>query len=186
MGIPGWNEEMKRIRTPVSLETASSLKCGDIVYLAGKIFTARDAAHRKMLKGKIPFDFKDSLVLFHAGPIAKKDKDEWKVISLGPTTSARMDEYEPEVIKKFGIRAIIGKGGMGKETIHAMKGKCVYLAFTGGCAAIGASFVKRVVAFHWPELGMAEGVWELEVENFGPLIVAIDSKGKSHYKGGLG
>ncbi len=173
--------------TPISATSIASLKCGDTVYLTGKIFTARDGAHRKMLREKkIPFEFDASGVLFHAGPIAKKEGDTWRIISLGPTTSSRMDESEPEVIVKLGVRAIVGKGGMGEKVIEAMKGKCVYLAFTGGCAAVGASMVKRVVAFHWPELGMAEGVWELEVEDFGPLIVAIDSRGKSLYKSGTG
>jgi fumarate hydratase subunit beta len=178
---------MKKITTPPSQESIRSLKCGDIVYLSGKIFTARDAAHKKMLgERKIPFDFSSSLVLFHAGPIMKKEVDEWKAIAIGPTTSSRMNVCTPEAIKKFGIRAIVGKGGMDGKTIEAMKGKCVYLAFTGGCAAVGASMVNKVVSLHWPELGMAEGVWELEVENFGPLIVAVDSRGKSLYRSGTG
>ncbi|MFH0817584.1 MAG: FumA C-terminus/TtdB family hydratase beta subunit [Candidatus Micrarchaeota archaeon] len=178
---------MKKITSPISLSSIRSLKCGELVYLSGKVFTARDSAHKKMLKEKkLPFEFEKSLVIFHAGPIMKKEEDGWKCISLGPTTSSRMNDSEPEAIRRFGIRAIVGKGGMGNEVLKAMKEKCVYLAFTGGCAAIGASMVKRVVALHWPELGMAEGVWELEVEDFGPLIVAFDSKGKSLYKSGTG
>ena len=170
---------MKKIQTPISLEAVHSLKCGDTVYLTGKVFTARDGAHKKMLsEKKLPFQLEKSLVIFHAGPIIKDSK----CIALGPTTSSRMDEFEPETIRKFGVRAIIGKGGMGGNVVKAMKGKCVYLAFTGGCAAIGASFVKRVIALHWPEMGMTEGVWELELENFGPLVVAIDSRGKSLYR----
>ncbi len=176
---------MKKINAPISLETIRALRCGDTVFLSGRIFTARDAAHKRMLKAKkLPFKFEDSLVLFHAGPIMKNEDGDWKCISFGPTTSSRMDDFEPDVIERFGARAIVGKGGMGKKVVEAMKGRCVYLAFTGGCAAVGASMVKRVVALHWPDLGMAEGVWELEVENFGPLIVAIDSKGKSLYKSG--
>ncbi|MFH1470220.1 MAG: FumA C-terminus/TtdB family hydratase beta subunit [Candidatus Micrarchaeota archaeon] len=178
---------MKIVNIPLSLEVVRSLKAGDIVYLTGKIFTARDSAHKRMLKEKkLPFQLERSLVIFHAGPIMKMEEGGWKCVSLGPTTSSRMDEYEPGLIKRFGIRAIVGKGGMGQEAIGALRGKCVYLAFTGGCAAVGASMVKRVIKFHWPEMGMAEGVWELEVENFGPLIVAIDSKGNSLYKGGIG
>ena len=173
---------MKKITAPISLETVKALKCGDIVHLSGRIFTARDKAHKRMLNWRNPpFKFQDSLVIFHAGPIMKKEDGNWKCVSFGPTTSSRMDDFEPEAIKRFGVRAIIGKGGMGKKAVEAMKGKCVYLAFTGGCAAVGASLVKRVIAFHWPDLGMAEGVWELEVEDFGPLVVAIDSKGKSLY-----
>jgi len=173
---------MKVLKTPLSSKDVLSLKAGETVYLTGKIFTARDAAHKRMLGAKeIPFDFSKSLVIFHAGPIIKGEQESYSCVSLGPTTSSRMDEYELEVIGRFGVRAIIGKGGMGERVIKAMKGKCVYLAFTGGCAAVGASMVKRVVSLHWPEMGMAEGVWELEVEKFGPLVVAIDSKGKSLY-----
>ncbi len=170
---------MKELKTPLCSKDVLALKAGDIVYLTGRIFTARDSAHKKMLKEKkLPFDFSKSLVIFHAGPMITDDK----CIALGPTTSSRMNELEPETIRKFGVRAIIGKGGMNGEVAKAMNGKCVYLAFTGGCAAIGASMVKEVVALHWPELGMAEGVWELEVEKFGPLVVAIDSRGKSLYR----
>ncbi|MFH1448332.1 MAG: FumA C-terminus/TtdB family hydratase beta subunit [Candidatus Micrarchaeota archaeon] len=174
---------MEELKTPLESDAMRSLNCGQVVYITGKIFTARDAAHREILKTrKLPFKFKESNVLFHAGPIMKKQNGKWKAISLGPTTSSRMDAYTPKLIHRLGIRAIIGKGGMDGETVKAMKGKCVYLAFTGGCAAVGAASVKNVVGFHWPEMGMAEGVWELEVERFGPLIVAIDSKGRSLYK----
>jgi fumarate hydratase subunit beta len=170
---------MKELKTPLGSKDVLALKAGDTVYLTGRIFTARDSAHKKMLKEKkLPFDFSKSLVIFHAGPMITDSK----CIALGPTTSSRMDEFEPETIRKFGVRAIIGKGGMCGEVVKAMDGKCVYLAFTGGCAAIGASMVKKVVALHWPELGMAEGVWELEIEKFGPLVVAIDSGGKSLYR----
>lgn len=174
---------MKVLKTPLSSKDVLSLKVGETVYISGKVFTARDAAHKMMLKEKkLPFPIEKSLVIFHAGPIVKGEQGNYACISLGPTTSSRMDEYEPKMIRRFGVRAIIGKGGMGREVIDAMKGKCVYLAFTGGCAAVGASMVKNVVRLHWPEMGMAEGVWELEVEDFGPLIVAIDSKGRSLYK----
>lgn len=173
---------MRRLRTPFGLSSVLSLKAGDVVYLSGRIFTARDAAYRRMLKEKnLPFGFKESLVLFHAGPIMGEDEEGHRCVSLGPTTSSRMDEYEPEVIKRFGVRAIIGKGGMDENAVLAMREKCVYLAFPGGCAAVGASMVRRVLALHWPELGMAEGVWELEVEDFGPLVVAIDARGNSLY-----
>ena len=174
---------MKILKTPLKQKEVLALRAGEMVHICGKIFTARDGAHRKMLKEKkLPFNFSSSLVLFHAGPVAREENGEWKILALGPTTSSRMDEYEPEVIRRFGVRAIVGKGGMSGKVAEAMRGKCVYLAFTGGCAAVGAAAVRKVSVLHWPELGMAEGVWELEVENFGPLIVAIDSRGKSLYK----
>ncbi len=174
----------KRLAAPLKQKDVLELKLGDFVYISGKIFTARDAAHRKMSISKaLPFDLSSSLVLFHAGPIMKKEESgKWRCIALGPTTSSRMNDYEPDAIRRFGIRAIIGKGGMNKKVAETMGGRCVYLAFTGGCAAVGAAAVKNVVSLHWPELGMAEGVWELEVKDFGPLVVAIDSKGKTLYK----
>jgi fumarate hydratase subunit beta len=180
MGTRGWIS-LKSLKTPPTLQEIRSLSAGEVIYFSGKIFTARDAAHKKMLKGNIPFDLKGSLVIFHAGPIMKKE-GEWKCVGIGPTTSARMDEFTPKIIEKFGIRAIIGKGGVNKESIAKMNGKCVYLSFTGGASALGAAAVKRVTAFHWPKLGMVEGVWEIEVENLGPLVVAIDANGKSIYE----
>ncbi len=170
------------LSTPLPLKKILSLTAGDFVYLDGVIFTARDAAHRRLLKTRPPFKFNRSNVIFHAGPIMKKDNSEWKTVSLGPTTSSRMNQFTPKLIDKLGIRAIIGKGGMDSKVIDFMKGKCVYLSFTGGCAAVGASAVKRVLDYHWREMGMAEGIWELEVQRFGPLIVSIDSRGKSLYK----
>jgi len=176
------------LRTPLSKEDIKKLRTGDIVYLSGEIVTARDKAHQKALKdGEFPADIENG-ALFHAGPIAKKgpiarkEGDGWKIVAIGPTTSSRMNSLEPDFIKKFRISAIIGKGGMSSSVIDAMKGNCVYLSMTGGCAALAAKAVKRVKEVHWPELGIPEAVWILEVENLGPLTVAIDAEGNSIYK----
>ncbi len=176
------------LRTPLSKEDIKKLRTGDMVYLSGEIVTARDKAHQKALKdGEFPADIEDG-VLFHAGPIvkkgpiARKEADGWKIIAIGPTTSSRMNSLEADFIKKFKISAIIGKGGMDSSVIEVMKGNCVYLSMTGGCAALAAKAVKAVKDVHWPELGVPEAVWVLEVENLGPLIVAIDAEGNSIYK----
>jgi len=174
--------ESKSLTTPLSKERIRKLKVGDIVYLSGEIFTARDKAHVKALaEKKFPIKTKDG-VLFHAGPIVKKTHDRWRIVAIGPTTSARFEHLEGKFIDLFGISAIIGKGGMSKEVVEKMRDKCIYLAATGGCAALLAKAVKKVINVYWLSLGIPEAVWHLEVENFGPLIVAIDARGNSLYK----
>ena len=119
-------------------------------------------------------------VIYHCGPIVKK-RLSYKIIAAGPTTSGRLSLYTPEVIKKYKIRAIIGKGGMDKGTLEAMKKHgCVYLAAVGGAGALIASKIKKVKAVYKEEFGMPEAIWELEVESM-PLIVAMDAHGKSIY-----
>lgn len=180
---------MKDIRliTPLGEDVIRGLKIGDVVYLNGDILTARDEAHVRAFeyleKGKkLPLRLKDAAV-FHCGPIMQKKGDEWQLIAAGPTTSSRMNSLEPELIEKFGVRAIIGKGGMSKPTLDAMeKFGCVYLAITGGAALLAAKGIKSVKAVHWLDLGMPEALWVLESENFGPLIVAMDAHGHSLYE----
>jgi fumarate hydratase subunit beta len=167
--------------TPLKNADVKSLKLGDVVYITGTICTARDKAHQKALaEGRFPFNIKGG-VLFHSGPLGKKGIDGWKMIAIGPTTSSRLNSLEPEFIEKFGVSAIIGKGGMSNRVAQAMKGKAVYLAMTGGCAATAASQIKKVQSVEWLELGEPEAVWVLEAEKFGPLIVAIDARGNSIY-----
>ncbi|AMK13126.1 fumarate hydratase beta subunit [methanogenic archaeon mixed culture ISO4-G1] len=122
--------------------------------------------------------------LFHCGPIMVQREDgSWGVIAAGPTTSARMNKLEPEFIRKFKVRAIIGKGGMSKETAQAMKEVgCVYLAATGGAAISLAEGLSRCTGGEWLDLGMPEAMWRFETDKFGPLIVAIDAEGNSLYE----
>lgn len=176
------------LKTPLSEEDVRKLKVGDIVYLSGIIYTGRDEVHIHAIelakKGeKPPVDFKD-MVLFHCGPIMKKDENgEWHVIAAGPTTSSRMNSLEPEFIERFGVRAIIGKGGMSKPTVDAMKKHgAVYLAMTGGAAALAADAFKKVHGVEWLEFGMPEAIWILEAEELGPLVVGIDAHGNSIYE----
>ena len=168
--------------TPLKDKDIVSLEAGDIVYVSGRICTARDKAHQRALKeGRFPVDLMGG-VLFHAGPAVRKKNKSWVVAAIGPTTSSRMNGVEPEFIKQFGVKAIIGKGGMDEKVAEAMKeNKCVYLSMTGGCAATAASQIKRVEGVEWLDLGVPEAVWVLEVENFGPLVVGMDSKGNSLY-----
>jgi len=168
--------------TPLKNKDIGQLSVGDEVYLSGRVCTARDKAHERALQlGEFPADIEGG-VIFHAGPVARKEKTGWSIISIGPTTSSRMNRVEAQFIDRFGIKAIIGKGGMNNEVAEAMKGKAVYLAMTGGCSASMARHVKKVCCVHWLDLGMPEAVWCLEVDRLGPLVVAIDSKGNSLYE----
>ena len=171
-----------RLTTPLSEAQVRKLRVNDLVFLSGTLVTARDLAHRRALelfrKGKkLPIDIKD-LAIFHCGPVVKKEDDGWVVVAAGPTTSTRMESVEAEFVQGSKVRMIIGKGGMGKRT-GAMLADFggVYCAFTGGAAVLAARAVKRVVGVEWLDLGMAEALWVLEVEKFGPLVVAIDSRG---------
>jgi fumarate hydratase subunit beta len=176
-----------RLRTPVSEETVRKLEVNDTVYLSGTIVTMRDAAHRRALglhkEGKqLPINL-EGLAVFHCGPLMKKEDDGWRVVAAGPTTSARMDLFEDEFIKNFRVRVVVGKGGMGKKTVEAMKKYgAVYGAFTGGAGVLAAKAVKQVKGVEWSDLGMPEAMWILEVEDFGPLTVAIDAHGNNLFE----
>jgi fumarate hydratase subunit beta len=173
-----------RLRVPLSEEDVRKLRVGDIVYLTGVIYTARDAAHRRIIEylreGKpLPFDLRGG-VIYHCGPVVAKKDGQWVVVAGGPTTSARMELYEYEVIEKLNVRVVIGKGGMGKRTAEACtKYGAVYATYTGGAGVLAAQSIKRVIDVHWLDLGIPEAVWVFEVEDFGPLVVAIDSTGRN-------
>jgi fumarate hydratase subunit beta len=172
------------LKSPISKKDVKKLRVGDIVYITGKIFTARDQVHQRALNynmnGKeLPTKIK-GLVMYHCGPIAKKINEEWKIVAAGPTTSARMEQFEQEFISTYKIRLIVGKGGMGPKTTKAAKRfGAVYCVFTGGAAVLAAQSIKKVERVEWLDLGMPEALWILKVEKFGPLIVSIDSYGNN-------
>jgi fumarate hydratase subunit beta len=169
-----------RLSTPLSRETAESLRVGDVVYISGVFIVARDKAHVRMAEyfkehKELPFNLKGA-VIFHGAPIVKKESGGWKIVAIGPTTSARMDGLERAVIE-HGAAAIVGKGGMGRDVLAALHSHgAVYLSMTGGTAVLGARMVKKMVRLIWEDLGMSEAVWVLEVEDFGPLTVTMDSR----------
>ena len=176
-----------KLKTPISEEDVRKLKVNDVLYITGTIVTARDQAHRRALEmakegKKIPIDIK-GLAVFHCGPIVKKEGDKWIAVAAGPTTSTRMDIFEDEFIKTFGVRVVIGKGGMGKRTTEAMKKYgAVYGAFTGGAAVLAAKTIKNVRTVEWYDLGVPEALWVFEVEDFGPLAISIDSHGNNLFE----
>jgi fumarate hydratase subunit beta len=173
-----------KLKTPISEEQIRKLKVNDVLYVTGTIVTARDQAHRRALEyfkeGKaLPLKL-DGLAVFHCGPVVAKQGDKWIAVAAGPTTSTRMDLFEDEFIKDFKVRVVIGKGGMGKKTTDAMqKYGAVYGAFTGGAAVLAAKAIKNVRGVEWFDLGVPEAMWIFEVEEFGPLAVAIDSHGNN-------
>lgn len=179
---------MKVIRTPLSEQDVRSLQLGETVFLSGPVVTGRDEMHIRALEyakeGKPLPEGLEGAVVFHCGPIMRQyDDGAWGVVAAGPTTSARMNKLEPEFIERFGIRAIIGKGGMSPETAEAMKKVgCVYLAATGGAAISLAEGLCRCTGCEWSDLGMAEAMWRFETDKLGPLIVAMDSRGNSLYE----
>ena len=173
------------LTTPISEEDARKLNVGDIVYVTGEhVYTARDEAHERALemyeKGeKPPVDFEGSVV-YHVGPVAWQKDGKWEIVSAGPTTSIRMELFEDEFLRKYKARIIIGKGGMGAKTLNALKEVgAVYCSFTGGCGALAAKGLKEVRAYLWDDLGMPEALWVITAEEFGPLLVTMDSHGKS-------
>ena len=174
-----------RLVTPLGDE-ARKLRTGDIVYLTGTVITARDAAHRRTLellnKGeRIPVDF-HGLAVYHMGPVVRKVGDGWEVISAGPTTSARIEAYEADFLEKTGAKLVIGKGGMGSRTAEACrKLGTAYAIYTGGAGALAAKSIKKVRGVEWLDLGSPEALWILDVEDFGPLTVIIDSEGRNFY-----
>jgi fumarate hydratase subunit beta len=176
-----------KFKTPISEEEIRKLRVNDVLYVSGTMFTARDQAHKRALEyfkqGKpLPLSL-EGLAVFHCGPIVKKKEDRWTIVAAGPTTSTRMEIFEDEFIKNFEVRVIIGKGGMGKRTTEAMaKYGAVYGAFTGGAAILAAKAIKSVKSVEWLDLGMPEAMWILEVEEFGPLAIAIDSHGNNLFE----
>ncbi|MEW6109951.1 MAG: FumA C-terminus/TtdB family hydratase beta subunit [Nitrospirota bacterium] len=175
------------LKVPLSSEDVLSLKAGDIVSLNGKIVTGRDRIHKylaehKPAKDAIPFEL-SGIVLYHCGPVMKKTDGGYKVISAGPTTSMRVEMYEADVIRNYGIRGIMGKGGMGKKTMEALKANgCVYFNTIGGAAVYLAERIKNTLdVWKLDEFGTTEAMWFFETEGF-PAIVTMDAHGNDIHR----
>ncbi|MGI6161569.1 MAG: L(+)-tartrate dehydratase subunit beta [Christensenellales bacterium] len=177
----------KVLSTPISDKDIEDLSIGDIVYLNGSLITSRDVAHNRHIKlgRELPVDLRGKAI-FHAGPIMKErphEKGKFDVISIGPTTSMRMENYEAEFISKTGVKLIIGKGGMGPKTARGCaEHKALHAVYPGGCAVLAAGQVEEVEGVEWPELGMPEAMWIMRVKNFGPLIISIDTRGNNLFE----
>ena len=175
----------KILTTPVSAEDLKDIHIGDIVYLNGSLTTCRDVAHRRLVEeGRpLPVDVKDAAI-FHAGPIIRPlENDKFEMVSVGPTTSMRMEKFEYEFVQKSGVRVIVGKGGMGPNTERGCKEfGAIHCVFPAGCAVVAATEVLKIQEHHWDELGMPETLWCNKVKEFGPLIVSIDAKGNNLFE----
>lgn len=160
------------LHTPLSEEDVRALQAGDVVYLSGIVYSARDKAHALMRRNGSPVSL-EGAAIYHCGPLIQEER----VLSAGPTTSGRLARYTEEMLQQ-GLRAIIGKGGLPPEPF---RGRAVYLAYPGGCGAAAARRLE-VVAVFLEHLGMAESLWVFQANDFGPLIVAIDSQGRDLYR----
>jgi fumarate hydratase class I len=177
---------MIHLITPLSEEQVRSLKVGDAVEISGTVHTGRDALHHYLHQGgALPegINLRNG-ILYHCGPVVLRDEeDAWKVVAAGPTTSAREEPYQGHIIRTFGLRGIIGKGGMGDRTLAAcQESGCVYLHAVGGAAQVLAECITRVRNVYFlKEFGSPEAMWELEVQRF-PAVVTIDAHGHSLHR----
>lgn len=175
----------KILTTPIKAEDLADIKVGDIIYLTGHITTCRDVAHRRLIeyKRELPVDLNGGAI-FHAGPIVRDLGDEkFEMVSIGPTTSMRMEKFEKEFVEQTGVKLIVGKGGMGPNTEAAcMSEKAIHVVFPAGCAVVAATKVEEIERAEWRDLGMPETLWVCRVKEFGPLIVSIDTHGNNLFE----
>ena len=162
--------DKKVISYPVSKEDLADIKIGDIVWLDGDLMTCRDVAHRRLVEygRELPYDIRNKAI-FHAGPIVRKiegTEDDYEMVSVGPTTSMRMEKFEYEFVKETGVRVIIGKGGMKENTERACKEfKAIHCVFPAGNAVVAATEVEEIVRAEWRDLGMPETLWNCRAKS---------------------
>jgi len=166
---------------PLTEAQMRALKVGDVVLITGDLYTGRDNVHKHLMKNPPPQNL-DGAALYHCGPVMLQEGGKWVVKAAGPTTSIREEPYQADVIRKYGVRAVIGKGGMGKKTSDALKEfGAVYLNGIGGAAQYYARTVREVLGVDWMEFGIPEAMWHLRVENFA-AIVTMDAHGNSLHR----
>jgi tartrate/fumarate subfamily iron-sulfur-dependent hydro-lyase beta chain len=171
------------LQAPFTAEKIRALKVGDMVEITGTVFTGRDAVHKWLSEGhNPPFDLKDGII-YHCGPVVMKKDGKWIVTAAGPTTSIREEPYQAGIIERLGIRAVIGKGGMGEKTrLACEKFGCAYLHAVGGAAQVLAEAIAEVEdVFGIEEFGSPEAIWRLRCVSF-PVVVTIDAHGNSLHK----
>lgn len=169
------------LTTPLDEAAVRSLKVGDVVLLSGRMYTGRDAVHAHLMKHEPPVDLRGA-ALYHCGPVAVRDGDGWKITAAGPTTSIREEPYQADVIARYGVRAVIGKGGMGAKTLAALQSAgAVYLNAVGGAAQFYARCIEAVDGVSLEQFGTPEAMWHLRVRDF-PAIVTMDAHGNSLHK----
>ena len=174
----------KVLTTPLSREDIMDIHVGDVIYLSGHIVTCHDVAHRRLVEygRELPVDVRGGAIL-HAGPIVRQNGDGYEIVSVGPTTSMRMEKFEKEFIRQTGVRIIVGKGGMGQETMDACREYgAIHCVFPAGCAVVAATEVEEIERAEWMDLGMPETLWLCRIREFGPLVVSIDAHGRNLFE----
>jgi fumarate hydratase class I len=168
----------KQLVAPLTADDVRSLKVGDVVLISGEMYTGRDAVHSYLMKHEPPVDLSGS-VLYHCGPVVMKENGNYRITAAGPTTSIREEPYQADIIKRYGVRAVMGKGGMGKRTLEGLReAGAVYLNAIGGAAQYYAKCIEQVIDVNLLEFGIPEAMWHLRVRNF-PAIVTMDAHGNS-------
>jgi fumarate hydratase class I len=166
------------LRTPLTEAQVRDLKVGDVVLISGAAYTGRDAVHHHLMSHEPPVDLRGA-VLYHCGPVVARDGDGWRVTAAGPTTSIREEPYQADVIRRYGVRAVVGKGGMGQKTLAALRDAgAVYLNAIGGAAQFYARTITSVDGVSLLEFGTPEAMWHLTLKDF-PAIVTMDAHGNS-------
>ena len=179
-GFPRTGREVV-LQAPITEDQIRTLRVGDVVLVNGPMFTGRDAVHAHLVKHAPPVDL-DGQVLYHCGPVMVKEGEQWTVKAAGPTTSIREEPYQGEIIKRYGLRAVIGKGGMGAKTLQAMQeAGAVYLNAIGGAAQFYARCIGSVDGVSLTEFGTPEAMWHFTVRDF-PAIVTMDAHGNSLHR----
>jgi fumarate hydratase class I len=199
-GFPRTGREV-RLQAPITDEQIRALKVGDVVLISGRMFTGRDAVHAHLMKHEPPVDMHGG-VLYHCGPVVVKDnvaspvppkpageggpkpqgEGGWRVTAAGPTTSIREEPYQADILERYGVRVVIGKGGMGAKTLAGLqKSGAVYLNAIGGAAQFYARCIDRVAGVSLMQFGTPEAMWHLDVTDF-PAIVTMDAHGNSLHK----
>jgi fumarate hydratase class I len=169
------------LQAPVTEEQVRQLKVGDVVLISGRVYTGRDAVHAHLMKHAPPVDLRGA-VLYHCGPVVVKEGDGWRITAAGPTTSIREEPYQAEILERYGVRVVIGKGGMGAKTSAGLvEAGAVYLNAIGGAAQFYARCIERVDGVSLTEFGTPEAMWHLHVRDF-PAIVTMDAHGGSLHK----
>ncbi|HCU36239.1 MAG TPA: fumarate hydratase [Armatimonadetes bacterium] len=178
--------EITHLNLPLSEDQARGLRIGQMVTVTGPVFTGRSRFHIRAIEDGIipPLDFSEVNCFFHVGPVMRQEGDEWRIVSIEPTSSIRFERYGADVVRKLGLRTLIGKTTMGPRTVEALaEVGGIYLSKIGICGNQLAPQVTRVVGVHFlEELGKTEATWVFEVERFGPFFVAIDAHGNSYFE----
>lgn len=173
------------LKGPFTEESVRQLSAGDIVYISGKFFTCRTLFHKRALQENYlpPVDFNEVNMMMHAGPVMKRTETGWLLVALAPTTSVRFEKFTPGIIRKLGLRAIVGKATMGNATMEVMRETgCVHLSTVGVPVGLLTTKVKEIVEVHGvEEMGITEATWVFDVENFGPFLVDIDTRGNNFF-----